>query len=70
MTVLAKTDMHIHIGIIQYDSNCILGNMEACGFQPIYCSKTSLTFPIWQYWLGIAKPKKVFSTTLNLSNKL
>ena len=34
--------------------------MVVWGYHP----KTSLTFPVQQYWLGIDKPKNVFRLTL------
>ena len=52
---------------IQHSSNCLLGIMKAWGFQ----NQPHVSFSaIWQHWLGIAKPKNVFRSTLNPSNKL
>ena len=47
--------------IIQYGSNCVLWIMEVWGFQPINITQNlpQISFlTVWQYWLGIAKPKK------------
>jgi len=59
--------------IIQYGSNCILGIMKVWRFLPKMSSKNQPHISVsivWQYWLGVAKPKNVLKLTLRPSNKL
>jgi len=57
------------VHIIQHSSNCILGIMNPKNITQK--NQRHISFlTVWQYWLIIVKPKNLYRSTLNPSNKL